>query len=310
MSAYVETMMSTRQKPWHGLGTIVAESPTSEDAIKLAGLDWEVHPKPIYTEGGLKIPGYVANTRDSDGRILGVVSDKYKIVQNAEAFKFTDSLIGGEVRYETAGSLKNGKCIWLLAHLPNTSILGDEVAPYLCFTNTHDGTGAIKVCMTPVRVVCNNTLNLALSSSRRTWTCKHMGRIEDKLKEATQTLELANKYMDELKASAEVLANNKITNDQIYQIISEMFPVKTEDSDRKIANMKKAKDEFMIAYYMPDIEKFRNTQWGVANAMADFLAHSSPQRNTETYAERNFEKIIYGHPLLDAVMERMAKVNA
>ena len=114
MAANVETMMYVREKPWHGLGTEVSEAPTSADALRLAGLDWEVQQKSIQVCGGSKIENYKANVRSTDGAVLGVVSDSYKIVQNADAFSFTDELIGGDVRYETAGSLRGGKKIWLL----------------------------------------------------------------------------------------------------------------------------------------------------------------------------------------------------
>ena len=113
MAANVETMMYVREKPWHGLGTMVMEAPTSADALRLAGLDWTVDQTPVYTDAGIEITGYKANRRNSDNAILGIVSDRYKIVQNTEAFEFTDALIGetenGVVKYETAGSLCGGK---------------------------------------------------------------------------------------------------------------------------------------------------------------------------------------------------------
>lgn len=311
MAHEVESLMYTsnaqngRFVPWHGLGTPVEESPNSADALKVAGLDWRVEGRPIYTDSGVKIPGYVANTRDSDNSILGVVTDKYKIVQNVDAFAFTDNLIGGDVRYETAGSLRNGRSTFLLAKLPERKILGDDFGNYVCFTNTFDGSGAVKVCMTPTRVVCNNTLNLALNTAKRIWTCKHMGRMEDKLHEAQETLGLAEKYMDNLAVVAERLANVSLRDEEIQAIVAEMFPLDEDASERTKANMQKAKQEFMIAYYMPDIEKFRNTAWGVMNAASDFCTHSSPQRNTSTYQERNFERIIYGHPILDALLKRV-----
>ena len=115
------------------------------------------------------------------GKVLGIVSDKYKIVQNHEAFDFTDSLIGEGCTYETAGSLKGGKKVFLLAKLPQKMIIEDAVDPYVCFTNSHDGFGAIQACMTPIRVVCNNTLNLALSKATRKWSTKHVGDIDNKL---------------------------------------------------------------------------------------------------------------------------------
>lgn len=131
MSANVETMFYVREKPWHGLGTMVQEAPTSADALRLAGLDWTVEARDMWLNGGYEpIPGYKANVRSSDNKVLGVVSDKYRIVQNADAFAFTDALIGGDVHYETAGSLLDGKKIWLLAKLPDSEICGDKTEPY------------------------------------------------------------------------------------------------------------------------------------------------------------------------------------
>ena len=168
MAANVETMFYVREKPWHGLGTKVMEAPTSKDALILAGLDWKVQQKPIFTESNQLIPGYKANVRDIDNKALGVVSDKYKVIQHDEAFAFTDALLGEGVRYETAGSLKGGKTVWMLARLPQEYIIGGEqICPYLVFSNTHDGSGAVKVAMTPIRVVCSNTLNLCLSSAKK-----------------------------------------------------------------------------------------------------------------------------------------------
>ncbi len=176
MAANVETMFYTRQKPWHGLGTMVQEAPTSKDALILAGLDWQVIQKPIITEDGIPISGFKANLRETDNRVLGVVTDRYRTIQNHDAFAFTDSLLGEGVTYETAGSLQNGRRVWVLAKLPQRYIIsGDEITPYLVFMNAHDGTGAIKAAMTPIRVVCMNTLNLALSTAKRSWSTNHVG---------------------------------------------------------------------------------------------------------------------------------------
>ena len=168
MAANVETMFYVRETPWHGLGTRVMEAPGSEDALELAGLNWKVRQEPIYTDNNLLIPGYKANVRDLDDKVLGVVTDRYKVVQNDEAFAFTDGLLGEGVRYETAGALLDGRKVWILARMPREFIInGEQISPYLVFSNTHDGSGAIKVAVTPIRVVCNNTLNLALSTSKR-----------------------------------------------------------------------------------------------------------------------------------------------
>ena len=300
MSANVETMFSVREIPWHGLGTIVQEAPTSADALHLAGLDWEVNPKPVFTETGFEIPNYKANIRSSDNSVLGIVTDRYKIVQNKEAFAFTDALLDGGVTYETAGSLRNGKTIWLLAKMPEKKILGDKFDPYVCFTNSHDGTGAVKVCCTPIRVVCNNTLNMALSSASRTWSTKHVGDMAYKLEEAKYTLGMANKYMSKLDEEADKLVNMKISEDEIHKILDEMFPVNEDkDSDRKKANVESAKNEIMICYMAPDIAKFLGTKYGFLNAVSDWVGHSTPARNTASYRENNWGRIMNGHPIFD-----------
>lgn len=119
MAALVETMFYTREKPWHGLGVNVNEALNSEDALIAAGLNWSVIQKPVFTQDGVKIEGCYANIRDFDQSVLGVVTSRYKVVQNKEAFSFTDELLGKGVRYETAGSLKDGKRVWSTKHTGN-----------------------------------------------------------------------------------------------------------------------------------------------------------------------------------------------
>ena len=137
MSANVESMFYVRETPWHGLGTRVVEAPSSAEALIMAGLDWSVVQEPIYTGNDL-IEGYKANVRDKDRKVLGVVTDRYKVIQNDEAFTFTDELLGEGVRYETAGSLQGGKKVWLLAHMPHEYIIsGERISPYLLFSKKH-----------------------------------------------------------------------------------------------------------------------------------------------------------------------------
>ena len=135
MPANLESMFYVREVPWHGLGVRVEETLDSAQALEAAGLDWKVVQKPIYTADIVcssgkvytsdekLIPNFKANVRDSDGSVLGVVSDRYRIVQNEEAFAFTDALLGEGVRYETAGSLQNGRKVWMLAKLPEKYIM-------------------------------------------------------------------------------------------------------------------------------------------------------------------------------------------
>lgn len=299
-------MMYVREKPWHGLGTRVEEAPTSEEALKLAGLDWTINKRPIYTEQGIEIPGYFANTRSSDNAVMGVVSGKYQIVQNSEAFDFTDALIGEGVRYETAGSLWGGKRIWLLARMPERKIIGEDYEPYICFTNNHDGKGAVRACMTPVRVVCNNTLNCALETAKRSWSTVHRGNVNSKLAEAKQTLMLADRYLTALDEEADRLANEKMTEGEMRDALDKLFPLEEDASDRKKQNVKKAQDEIIICTLRPDLAAFLNTKWGFVNAVSDYIGHSDPARQTKDFEEKRWGNIIGGHWLLDKAMAAVA----
>ena len=137
MPANVETMFSVRETPWHGLGRIIMDAPASREALELAGLDWQGESRNIYSGTGAMIPGYRANVRSTDDAVLGVVSDRYRIVQNEKAFQFTDDLLGEGVTYETAGSLQGGKKVWMLARLPRKYLIaGDQVVPY--YESGHD----------------------------------------------------------------------------------------------------------------------------------------------------------------------------
>lgn len=303
MSANVETMMYVREKPWHGLGTRVEEAPTSKDAIQLAGLDWTIDSNPVFDAQGNEIKGYKANTRSSDQSVLGIVSDRYTIVQNSEAFDFTDSLIGEGITYETAGSLRGGKLIWLLGKMPERYILDDKFEPYICFTNTHDGTGAVRACMTPVRVVCNNTLNMALSGAFRTWSAVHRGSVSAKLQEARETLQLADKYLIRLDETADKLANEKMDEGEVKSALDQMFVLPENATERQKRTAQNAKDEIVVCMFRPDIAKFLYTKWGFVNAVADYVDHSDPVRKTKNWQENRWGNIIGGHYLLDKAVQ-------
>ena len=301
MAANVETMFSVREKPWHGLGTIVEEAPASAEALRLAGLDWEVVQEPIYTAFGGRVDSYKANVRSTDRRVLGVVSDRYKVVQNIEAFSFTDELLGKEVRYETAGSLQEGKKIWLLARLPREYIIaGERISPYLIFSNTHDGSGSVKVAVTPVRVVCNNTLNLALSTASRSFSMMHTGNIQGKIQEARETLFMAEKYMDSLGVEFEQLRRQKVTDEQVKEYVELLLPMEKEPTPIQSKNILRLRSDMMKRYYdAPDLKGIGNNAYRFINAVSDFATHAEPLRRTANYKENLFGRTIDGNPLID-----------
>ena len=288
----VETIWDSRRKPWDGIGSSVDGAADSKAAIKLAKLDWTIDGRPVYDENCEEIKGYKANTRSSDGSVLGIVSDKYKVVQNSEAFDFTDSLIGEGLKYETAGSLRGGKTIWLLGKLPERFVAGDLFEPYVCFTNNHDGTGAVRCCMTPVRVICQNTLNLALRTATRSWSMIHRGDITMKMEDLTK-----------LDEEADRLANEKMTDGEIHEALDLLFPLEDGATDRQKRFNQERKDQIIICTIAPDLKEFRNTKWGFVNAVSDYVTHSEPARKTKNWQENRWGGIIGGHPVLDMAMQ-------
>ncbi len=301
MAALVETMFSVREKPWHGLGTIVEEAPTSADALKLAGLDWEVVQEPVYIGYRELVKGYKANVRSTDRKVLGVVSERYKVVQNVEAFSFTDELLGKGVRYETAGSLQEGRKVWLLARLPREYIIsGERISPYLVFSNTHDGSGSVKVAVTPVRVVCNNTLNLALDTASRSFSMMHTGNIQGKIQEAKETLFMAERYMDCLGVEFEQLRRQKVTDAQVKEYVEQLLPMEKEATPIQSKNIIRLRQDLMRRYYdAPDLKKVGNNAYRFVNAVSDFATHADPLRRTANYSENLFGRTIDGNPLID-----------
>lgn len=312
MSANVETLFYVREKPWHGMGIRLEDAPTSADAIVAAGLDWKVESKPVYINYGgsrQKVDNYFANTRMSDGKVLGVVSGKYTVVQNEEAFKFTDALVDEGLTYETAGSLEGGKNIWLLGKMPRDKILDDDLEPYVCFTNRHDGLGSVRVCMTPTRVVCQNTLNFALSTAKRAWSTRHVGDMQSKLEEAKYTLGLISEYTEALKTEAERLAELSVSDAMLEQMLTNVYPVKEDDSDIKKKRAEMLKANIFKCLDAPDVKKYRGTAFGAMMAVTDYADHSQPIRLTESYKEARWGQIIVGHPFVDQMYKQIQKVS-
>lgn len=302
MSAEVESMFfAGRDRPWHGLGTMVENAPDSREALIAAGLDWDVVQKPVYTQDGAEIPGYFANVRLQDGNVLGVVTNRYKVVQNRDAFAFTDELLGEGVRYETAGSLMGGRKTWLLAKLPTRYIIqGEQILPYLVFSNTHDGSGAIKIAMTPIRVVCNNTLNLALDTAKRCWSINHTGDISAKLEDARETLFMAEDYMSELGKGFEELSRKKVSDAAVEEFIKELLPIADDATSTMEKNVMRLRNDIRKRYfYAPDLQGVRKNGYRFINAVSDFATHAAPIRRTKNYQENLFNKTMEGNPITD-----------
>ena len=283
----VTSMFSADSPIYHGIGNVVKGAQTSAEAIKLAGLDWTADKRLIYTGDGIQIPDYYAITRSDNNEVLGISTKKYVPIQNSEAFAFTDSLLGNGV---TAGALKGGKRVWMLAKITDRQdykLAGDECVPYLLFSNSFDAKGAVRVCLTVTRVICENTLNYALKTAKRSWSVRHMGNIQMNLEEARETLKLTSRYLANMEEQADTMTQTVISPKFMEEMANYLFPVKGDMTDLMKSRAENAQGTLRTLYNTKsDIKKFKGTAWGAYLAITDMASHVAPARNG-AYAKEN-----------------------
>lgn len=308
----METEFESRTPAWTGLGTDVAKAGSSGEALKYSGLDWNVSQQTMTTDSGVSVKGFLANIRETDGQILGVVTDKYQIVQNSEAFAFTDELLGYGVRYETAGMLQEGRKTWILARMPQKyQMMGDWIEPYLIFYNSHDGSGSLKVALTPIRVTCQNTLNLALRRAKRSWSARHTGDIRLRMEDAKETLFRAGQYMEELGNEVSYLSGIPYTERETENFIKELIPVPGDATETQEKNVEKLREDLRTRYFLaPDLSRIPSSGYRLINAVSDFATHMKPLRQTPNYQENLFARTLGGHPLIDKAHRMILKKAA
>lgn len=288
--------------PWHGIGTIVQDAPTSEEAIRIAKLDWSVDQMPI-SAARKEIPNYFANIRSDTQEALGIVQGRYQVQQNAESFAFVDDIIhnsqGGQCRYETAGSLFNGRRVFLLVRLPEQSILGDKIENFLYFTNSHDGSTGLMAGISNVRICCNNTLQIAIRNAQRTWTCRHTAVMNSRKEEAAYNLGLAVKYVGSVSIEAEKMASKKISKVAfIRDFKKELVKIASERSaDEYVERVN------VIHAKKDDLANFKNTAWGWYNSVADLTSNARPLRQTENYQVNKLVDFFDGNKILQTAQK-------
>lgn len=225
------SFFSVKEKPWHGLGQIVDQYPTSAEAIAFAGLDYQVQKTNLLatlpadendqTESTVPVGGYFATIRTDTNTVLGVVGREYQIVQNRDAFTFFDSIVGDGIMYETAGALGKGERIFITAKLPGYIQVGadDLIEKYLFLTTSHDGSGSITAAFTPVRIVCANTLNAAMKNMTNVVKIRHTSNAKDRLRTAHKVMGIANRFSDEVGEIFNTWAKKPVTDNQLKKLI-------------------------------------------------------------------------------------------
>jgi phage/plasmid-like protein (TIGR03299 family) len=293
-----------RNRVWDGLGVSVETARNSLEVLDLSGLNWDVESREVVI-GGINYPKYRGNVHAGTNELFGIVTNDYTVVQNRDAFAFTDLLIGEGVQYVTAGYFNGGRRAWILAKLPDDyHLLGDITEPYVVFSNGHDGRTALVVALTPVRVICLNTLNLALETAQRSWSLKHIGDMSMKLDQARQTLGLANRYYLRLSEKAEQLAEKRI---DIDEMVDKLLVIPDGVSQRVEDTINLSKDWIKRQASVEDLRPYWNTAWAFVNAVSDVTTHLEPARKTANWREMRLMKTFDGLPLLD---KAYALVNA
>ena len=179
-------------------------------------------------------------------------------------------------------------------------ISGDEIEPYLVFMNAHDGTGAIKAAMTPIRVVCQNTLNLALSSAKRVWSTNHTGDMNGKIMDARDSLLYAEKYMTELGKTIERMNQIKLSDQKVKEYIDALFPIYEDPTPQQVKNIRRMKEDMMVRYYdAPDLKDVGQNGYRFINAVSDYATHAKPLRTTANYKENLFARTVEGNAMID-----------
>ncbi len=297
-----DTMFSARVMPWHGMGKVTSKALNMNEALIDSGLNWKVEKRPLFFPGSggiyhdsLEAFGIV---RVSDEKLLGVHGEGYNPIQNEESFEFCETLLQEGATYETAGSLFGGKRIFITANLRSIDILGDSVNEYLVLANSHDGSMPMTGMITPIRVVCNNTLRMAVSEATRIVKIRHTKNAVDRIDLARQILGLAHKYTDKIRENAEKMFTIEFNGNKLDNFIDKVFGY--DEGDEKTSSRKKnqidsQRDQFVTCLQAPDLENFGGTAWGVFQALSDFDSHRPVPRDSQNSKDRNFLRIIDGN---------------
>ncbi len=313
------SFLSVKQKAWHGLGQIVQDYPTSKQAIQFAGLDYSVEKRKLFTLDSenqqadpeneiivpeIEVPNYFATMRTDTEQVLGVVGKDYEVVQNIDAFSFFDSIVGGDgIQYETAGALGNGERIFITAKLPGYIKVGREdlIDQYLFLTTSHDGYGSITAAFTPVRIVCNNTLNAALRNHSNSIKIRHTANAKDRLEQAHKVLGISNQLGTELEAIFNQWSMVRITDTDLQQLIRlAMVPNKEvlenintgqwDELSTCFNNMCNAVYEYAHTSETQMLETTKGSLFGAYNAVTGYFQNVRTYKNEEA----KLKSILYG----------------
>jgi phage/plasmid-like protein (TIGR03299 family) len=302
----VETMFYTGADPWHRIGTKLDNPATAEEAITAAGLDWEVEPVPTFIMGAEethgsthRIPtgGYAIVRKDNGTIFTSGLSSRYQPLQNSDAFKFFDAVVGaGEAIYHTAGSLNNGRIVWILAKMNgDLGLEGDAAEKYIMLSNSHDGTRAIDMRFCVKRVVCMNTFKMAMGGNELNTRLRHTGNVMNKVNQTRDLLGLGDAYFANFMNGMNRLVETKLSDNLVEKYFEDVVAFNPKNPDAEVTTRKRAIVDEIIGLYHgggrgSDLVTARGTAWGAFNAVSQYLEHERPIRGFDEDDIRSTDK--------------------
>jgi phage/plasmid-like protein (TIGR03299 family) len=296
------SLMYVGEVPWHGLGQRLDAPATARETISAAGLDFDVTLSGMTTTEGIRIPSRKAVVRTDTNQVLGVVGNSYVPVQNHQAFGFLDAVVAdGALRYHSAGALKKGERIWLLGKLTGQiRVKGsdDLTEKYLLLSNSHDGSSALRVFFTPIRVVCANTLAMADRSGKGEGIAiRHQGNLPAKVREAQEILGLARRYYDDLESRIDFLAGHHPSATQLASYFEALYPDPADGtSNSRARNVRDSLYNLFERGKGQEIPAIRHSSWAAFNAVTEFVDHhrSTRGRNDHERGSNRLESAWFG----------------
>jgi phage/plasmid-like protein (TIGR03299 family) len=285
--------------PWHGLGTVVEGMLNSRDALRAAHLDWRVVQNEVFTwsNGGARyaaVPGHKAIAREDTGAVLSIMKDSYHPIQNAEAFEFFDAVVGeGQAVYDTAGALHGGRRVWIMARLPKALFIeGDELERNILLVTSHDGSSTLKMMHVTTRVVCQNTLSIALSNAQHTISILHRGNYKARVAEAQRALKISYGYFDQLGLLIGELAKAPFARSEMQHFTEELLPIRDGE---KSPRTEKARGE-IASLFTRGAGNHGRTKWDALNAVTEFVDHHRTYGKTQLgdATETRFASTLFG----------------
>ena len=298
---------NSERKAWHETQGITLDNCQSmETALKLSGMDFEVKKVPLYYSG-LKgkftaLEENMGTIRTDTKELLGIVSPKYEILQNRDAFNFLDSMCCQGAKFETAGFFKKNQAAnYITMSTEPMEILGDEFDPYIMITNSFDGSIGLRVVLTAIRAVCRNTALMALKRARTSISIRHTKTMEARMEEAKEILLANSKYMEELKKLAEDLAVKPFSQEAFETLCKKLYPVTEDMSQTLIVRNIAQIEHLMRAYKENDLQNFNNSAWKAVQAISDHESHPlsfKKMTKTSESGSPEFQVMMAGMPLL------------